>query len=621
MKPSAADLLNQLNETDEHRRVEAKSSLTELGDAVLETICAYSNEPGLQGGFLMLGVAQSPSTLFPTYDVCDLEDPDATQSILATRCRTEFNVTIRPQIAVEIVRNKRVVVAYVPEVSANEKPVFIKKLGLHKGAYRRIGPTDQLCTEDDFCNLFQSRKPETFDQQVVNATVEADLDPEAIQRVREAVQKNEPDAECVALPDPEFLVAMGAAKVVESKTQATLSGLMVCGKRDAIRRCMPMVRVDYIRTASTRWMENPDALTECTSFASRLPDVISRVHAAILADLPVQHSLEDGAVERTETRAIPSRVVREAVVNAVMHRDYRTPGPVQVIRYPNRLEIRNPGFSLKSDDQFSMPGSMPRNPAISSLLHDLRLAETRGMGLGIMTQAMNSIGMYAPFFDSDRSSNMFSAFFVFHRVHSPESDCWIKSLGISFPLTEHDKQALVFAREMGGINMGAYRSISGLDSLQSSRRLRLLRDAGILRLKGQTRKYYVLEEKVGSSDGKVGSSTPKSGEFAPKVGSSNGVTEDDFSEVPDVVWQKIGKLGGRASASRMQRAILELCAWRPLMPAEIAKYLDRTSVKRLVASYITPMVESGLLERTIPDILNHPAQRYRPTTQGLFDIL
>lgn len=621
MNPTAVELLNQLNETDEHRRVEAKSTLEGLGDAVLETVCAFSNEPGLQGGFLMLGVAQSQDTLFPTYEPCDLADPDQVQSILATRCRMEFNVVIRPQITVEVVRNKRVVVAYVPEVSANEKPVFIKKLGLHKGAYRRIGPTDQLCTEGDFCNLFQSRKPETFDQQIVDATVEKDLDAEAIQRVRDAILKNEPDAESVELPDPEFLVAMGAAKSIEGRNAVTLSGLMVCGKRDSIRRCMPMVRVDYIRTESTRWMEDPDATTECTNFSGRLPDVIAKVHSAILADLPVQHSLEEGAVERTETRAIPSRVVREAVVNSVMHRDYRTPGPVQVIRYPNRLEIRNPGYSLKSDDQFSMPGSMPRSPAISSLLHDLRLAETRGMGLGIMTQAMSSIGMYAPFFDSDRSSNMFSAFFVFHRVQSIESDRWLKSLGITQALSEDDQKALVFAREMGGINIGAYRSISGLDSLESSRRLRRLRDSGVLRLKGQTRKYYVLEAKVGGSPPKVGGSESKSGGLTAKVGGSLGATEEDFSDVPEEISTRIGRLGGRAAADQVRKAILELCAWRALMPAEIAKYIKRSSIKRLVESYITPMVETGLLERTIPENPSHPAQRYIPTPRGYSEII
>ncbi len=67
-------------------------------------------------------------------------------------------------------------------------------------------------------------------------------------------------------------------------------------------------------------------------------------------------------------------MVREAVVNAVMHRNYQHQQPVQLLRYSNRLEVQNPGYSLKTLENLGEPGSQWRNPVIASVLHEMGLA-------------------------------------------------------------------------------------------------------------------------------------------------------------------------------------------------------------------------------------------------------
>lgn len=52
--------------------------------------------------------------------------------------------------------------------------------------------------------------------------------------------------------------------------------------------------------------------------------------------------------------------------------------PIQIIRYSNRIEILNPGYSLKDMDSLGTPGSRLRNPAIAAVLHELNWAETKG---------------------------------------------------------------------------------------------------------------------------------------------------------------------------------------------------------------------------------------------------
>ncbi len=75
---------------------------------------------------------------------------------------------------------------------------------------------------------------------------------------------------------------------------------------------------------------------------------------------------------RQDATLLPVRVVREAIVNALMDRSYRTHSPVQILRYQNRIEIRNPGHSLKSTDLLGEAGSECRNPRIAAVLHDVR---------------------------------------------------------------------------------------------------------------------------------------------------------------------------------------------------------------------------------------------------------
>ena len=68
-------LIRQLNETDETEDLEAKKCANEVGKTVYETICALSNEPGLDGGPILLGVDKEEA-LFPLYSTIGVSNPD-----------------------------------------------------------------------------------------------------------------------------------------------------------------------------------------------------------------------------------------------------------------------------------------------------------------------------------------------------------------------------------------------------------------------------------------------------------------------------------------------------------------------------------------------------------------
>ncbi|MDO5566716.1 MAG: AAA family ATPase, partial [Planctomycetia bacterium] len=73
--------------------------------------------------------------------------------------------------------------------------------------------------------------------------------------------------------------------------------------------------------------------------------MLYRLIETINADLPKGFLLKEGELQ-AETIGLPVRVLREAIVNAMMHRSYRDNRPTQILRYDNRIEIINAGFSL-----------------------------------------------------------------------------------------------------------------------------------------------------------------------------------------------------------------------------------------------------------------------------------
>lgn len=100
---------------------------------------------------------------------------------------------------------------------------------------------------------------------------------------------------------------------------------------------------------------------------------------------------------------LPDVAVREAVVNAVMHRDYRVSAPVQVEHSATRLAVTSPGgfvFGVSPENVLTT-SSRPRNPALANAIRTLGLAEAAGVGIDRMYAAMSAIGHGPPQFESD----------------------------------------------------------------------------------------------------------------------------------------------------------------------------------------------------------------------------
>jgi len=581
---SLADLLDELNTLDEHTRIEAKAARDYAGKSILETVSAFSNEPGLNGGYLLLGVTKQADG---RYTLEGIRDPDKVQRDFVTKCGDPDQLTppIHPQIHVDSIDGRVGIVAYIPEAQPTVKPVHLTRLGLPRGAFRRSGSTDQRCTQHDLQEFFQARSHLAFDTTPVREATIDDIDYEAVKMYRRAREKANPAAAELDLADNDLLRSIRCLSSVGDNHVPTIAGLILFGTTRALRQHLPMARIDYSRVAGTRWITDADESFQSAEFLGPLFKVIPRLGATILADLPKMVSLPERELQRQEKPRIPERVIREALVNAVMHRNYQQYGPVQIIHFSDRLEFRNPGYSLIPVDQLGELHSETRNPTIAAALHDTLYAENKGTGIGVMRQKMKEVHLSQPRFESSREKNTFTAAFMFHNLLDDVDLSWVARLQ-EHNLSEAEVRILHLARENERITNVDCRKVTGLEMYKVSVLLRRLSGLNLL-----------IQHKHGA--GTFYEASPL------LIERSGTVQGDDASlllkDLPLRLQSEIAELGSRSkSVEQVQRLVVGLCAVRPFTVEEIAILLDRGKAY-VLSNYVTPLLEKEELEWTDPE--------------------
>ena len=664
---TAKELFDELNSWDENRRIEAKSA-SAVGKSMMETVCAFANEPGLRGGYLLLGAKRIGMTEDgkPVYEPENIENTDKIQSDFVAMCNSMFNVRIRPIINVEEYLGKTVIVVKIEELPESQKPAYFAKRGLPEGAFRRIGPSDEKCSEEDMYLFYQSA--DTYDSCIVDDADLDDIDENALNFYRKLRKEVNPDAEELTLNDVDLLRALGAIKKnKQGGYDLTYTGLLVFGKQMSLRRLVPSFRVDYIRISGNQWLADGDNRFEQTiDMRGPLILMVNKACSAVMDDLPKGFELKKDSMQASTPAILPNKVLREAIVNSYIHRSNRVNQPIQIIRYSNRIEIHNPGYSLKPQDDWGEPGSMLRNPRISEIFHDTNLAETKGTGIGAMRRLMKEAGLMPPTFESNHEANKFTARLLLHHFLSKENMEWLAQYA-EFGLVNEQKLALVFVREVGAIDNATYRQ---LDSSITHARARLeihkLCDLGFIEKKGQGRNtYYIRTSKVVSlgerlrpqderllpqhgvlgerlppqderllpQHGTLGERLPPQDErLLPQHGTLGeryqgederyqaylGTFEEEcmlkpreelVRELPNELQERVNNIGNRASRETVCQLLIDLCAFKPYSYEELASILQR-SPKALKDKYLKPLRLANKLFYWIPEMINHPLQKY-----------
>ncbi|QDA32234.1 transcriptional regulator [Thermococcus indicus] len=441
---NVSDLLKKgESETSEFKR--------ELNDSVYKTLSAFANT---HGGILLLGVGDDGKVFGFSGDLDSLA-----RSI-------RHNLGINPSIKVEEISGKRVVIIEVPQ-----SPIPVSFRGRY---YRRVGAQTVEMGWEELGRFFLKKSGVTWDSLPSSAALK-DLDEETIRKfVRMAknrlpyINENE-DVESIL--DKLGLLEDG---------KITNAALLLFGKEPQRYYIQARVRIGRFK--------DPMTIIDDKEIEGNLFTQVEEAMKAIMGHIGVRYEFE-GELRRREIWDYPLDALREAIINALIHRDYTDPSSIQIKIFDDFIWIWNPGklpegISLE-DLKKEMHPSKLRNPTIAQVFYYAGLIERWGTGTFKMVRLCLENGLPEPEFKEEAGG-----FLVLLRKDIYTED-YLRKLG----LNDRQIRAVLYVKEKGRIGNKEYQELFGVSKPTASRELDSLVKKGILARIGATGRgtHYVLK--------------------------------------------------------------------------------------------------------------------------------
>jgi len=260
----------------------------------------------------------------------------------------------------------------------------------HGEVYVRVGSTNRPLTLREILSLAQQRGLTSFDGECCEGATVADFEEAAIRDYlarREQIRGEVPPD---SLSREQLLVNLGAAQEVEGTVVPTYAGILFFSP-DPQR----WWRQATVRCARFRGTTMGDFLDRQDLFGP-LPRVIDQAVSFVERNVRLI-GLRQG-IRREEKLEYPLAVVREALCNAVAHRDYYLQSDVRIGIFDDRIEVHNPGLFPEGTTP-DRPAHIARNPILCQLLYDVGLIERWGSGILLMRERMQSWDLPEPTYD------------------------------------------------------------------------------------------------------------------------------------------------------------------------------------------------------------------------------
>jgi ATP-dependent DNA helicase RecG len=287
------------------------------------------------------------------------------------------------------------------------------------------------------------------------------------------------------MPIEELLSQIGAAARSRGRLRPTLTGILFFG-RDP-QHFYPAFTITFMHFAGTSTARaNPDEplYLDSREYRGTIPEMIEGVRAAVFEKLG-KRAVMDG-FRRQDVTEYPEFAYREAILNAVSHRDYSQEGSfIQVRLFADRLEVQSPGGlggHLTIDN--IVYEQYTRNPHIVRLLEELGYVEHRGLGVDQMIRAMTEANLEPPDF-VDRGS---SFWVTLRSGKSPMPHPELVHLG----LNERQVRALAHLRTHGRLTNREYQGEFSVSERTALYDLQGLVEAGLaIPVSSGRGRYYI----------------------------------------------------------------------------------------------------------------------------------
>ena len=438
-----------------------------FGTEAIETAVAFTNK---RGGTILLGVdnrgkvkgvSAGKETLKDwVNEICQSTEP-----------------TLIPEVEQHTVRGKTAVTLTIPESPL--KPVAYKAT-----SWIRIKNSNRKLSPKEIAELHIQTTGSSWDAYPAKGANIQDIDDESVRRfVRRAKSERRLGIQ-KSIPVKESLERLDAMK----GSTLTNAAILLFGKNP--QKFFSQAEVRCARFKGIEPLEFIDMKVFGKTVIDQREDALEFVKEHITLRAIIK------GTERVETWEYPIEAVREAITNAVCHRDYQKPSSVQVRIFDDRLEVWGAGplpQPLTIEDLTRRHDSVLRNKIIGKCFFLINFIEQWGTGTNRIVEECRSHGLPDPLFE-EAAGNMMVTF-----LKDPLTEDKLRSLG----LNSRQVQAVLHVKKTGRITNTEYQSLLNVSKKTASRELTELLKKSVLKRKGKTGKgtYYTLRGHKGVTKG------------------------------------------------------------------------------------------------------------------------
>ena len=379
----------------EGQTIEVKAANKGCPQRLYDTLSSFSNQD--TGGTIVFGIDEKQD--FAPVGVYDLQD---LQKNVTEQCN-QMEPPVRAVFTVAEVEGVSICSAEIPGVDFSERPCYYKGRGRTKGSYIRVGDADLPMTDYELYSFEAFRKHLHDDERPIERASMSTLDAAQIQNY--LLQKKLERPGFAQLPEDQALEMLN---VTRGGTPTLAAVMNFCVYPQGY---LPQLAITAVVVPGTEIGEH-DGVESRFLDNKRIEGTIkTMVDEAITfckRNMRVQTIIDPETGKRRDRTEYPIEAIREAVLNALIHRDYShlTEGtPVQSNFFSDRLEIHSPGSLYGRMTVAQLGHARPdlRNPALAVMTEVLVGAENRYSGIPTIRREMAAHNLPEPVFENRRN--------------------------------------------------------------------------------------------------------------------------------------------------------------------------------------------------------------------------
>lgn len=374
----------------EEQTTEVKAAHSGCPEKLYDTISSFSNQNS--GGVFVFGLNEKED--FKKVGVYDAQD---LQKKVMEYCE-QMTPVVRPVFTVCDEDGMVFVSAEIPPVDIVDRPCFKTAKGRMQGSYIRVGDADKPMTEYEVYSYEAFRKKYRDDIRPVDRASLTSLDTEKVNEYLERKKSERPNLAVTSKNQQYELTG------ITRDGQITMTSLLLFGvypqayypQLSIIATCVPGSEMGIVDGRGNRF-------TDSRRIEGTLTDMLDEALKFVRKNMRIATRIDAATGQRVDVPQYPMDAVREAILNALVHRDYsfHTEGmPIQLVMYTDRLEITNPGglYGRLTIDQLGNVQPDTRNPVLVTAMETLGKTENRYSGIPTIRYAMKKLSLPEPLF-------------------------------------------------------------------------------------------------------------------------------------------------------------------------------------------------------------------------------